>query len=110
MEIEIRLIPSKALSSWICSKEILLAKNDLEAKREYTCLEHNTMDLSCECLTSFKNYLIPNQTPRFWMSDKSMLRIPVRDKSIEAFHSENKSSKTFTTLSVKGSRQLRRRI
>lgn len=73
-------------------------------------LEHNTMDLSCECLTSCNKYLIPNQTPRFWMSDNSVLKIPVRDKSIVAFHSENKSSKTFTTLPVKGSHQLRRSI
>jgi len=36
MEIQRRLIPSKALSSWICSKAIILAKNALEAKREST--------------------------------------------------------------------------
>lgn len=42
MEIQIRLIPSKTLSSWICSKEIILAKNDLQAKREYTFgTQHN---------------------------------------------------------------------
>lgn len=31
-------------------------------QKENTHLELNTIDLSRECLTSFKNYLIPNQT------------------------------------------------
>lgn len=42
MDIQIKLIPSKALSSWICSKEIIVAKNALKAKREHSFgAQHN---------------------------------------------------------------------
>lgn len=96
MEIQIKLIPSKALSSWICSKEILLGKNNLEAEREYTFgTQHNWLIL---CLSSFKDFLIPNQTLIFWLSDEIVLKIPVRAKCIAAFHSENKENRGIYSL------------
>lgn len=67
-------------------------------QKENTHLECNTIDLACECLTSFKNYLIPNQTLIFWMSDKSTLKIPVRAKCIVAFHSESKQNRDIYNL------------
>lgn len=56
-------------------------------QKENTHLELNTIDLSRECLTSFKNYLIPNQTLILdvW---QERVKNSVRAKHTVAFHSE----------------------